>query len=146
MSAKIGDNIKRIRMEKGITQDDLAQMTSASRITISKYETGRIEPGAVAIRRIADALEVSADVLLGREEKPESDSDRRELNKLREILRSNPDYRMMFRLSRRASAKELRGVVAMLKSFTADDSHDDEPLDFLYEDPQEDYHEENQHT
>ena len=39
-----------------------------SRISIARYETGKIEPGAKAIARIADALEVSTDVLLGRVE------------------------------------------------------------------------------
>jgi transcriptional regulator with XRE-family HTH domain len=39
------------------------------RVTIAKYETGQIEPGALAIGRIADALGVSADELLCRVEK-----------------------------------------------------------------------------
>ena len=35
-------------------------------MTLAKYEAGRVEPGAQALARIADALEVSTDTLLGR--------------------------------------------------------------------------------
>jgi repressor LexA len=44
-------------------------MALISRITLARYETGVIEPGAFALSRIADALNVSTDELLCRTEK-----------------------------------------------------------------------------
>lgn len=61
-----GDKIRDLRKERGLNQDQLAELASLNRVTVAKYESGRVEPGAHALARIADALEVSADVLLGR--------------------------------------------------------------------------------
>ena len=62
----IGERIAEIRRARGLNQDELAELATLSRISIARYETGKIEPGAKALGRIADALEVSTDVLLGR--------------------------------------------------------------------------------
>lgn len=66
MIKDIGNRIAEIRMARGLTQDELAELSTLSRISIARYETGKIEPGAKALGRIADALEVSSDILLGR--------------------------------------------------------------------------------
>lgn len=66
-----GERIRALRKERKLNQEQLAELASLNRVTVAKYESGRIEPGAQALARIADALEVSVDVLLGRsEEKP----------------------------------------------------------------------------
>ena len=70
MVKDIGERIAELRKERGLKQDELAELATLSRISIARYETGKIEPGAKALGRIADALEVSTDVLLGREEEP----------------------------------------------------------------------------
>lgn len=61
-----GGKIRELRKARNLNQDQLAELASLNRVTIAKYETGKVEPGAHALSRIADALEVSADVLLGR--------------------------------------------------------------------------------
>lgn len=63
-----GGKIRDLRKERGLNQDQLAELANLNRVTIAKYESGRVEPGAQALARIADALEVSTDVLLGRSE------------------------------------------------------------------------------
>ena len=62
-----GDNIREIRISRGYNQEQLAELASLNRVTIAKYESGKVEPGARALSRIADALEVTVDQLLGRE-------------------------------------------------------------------------------
>ena len=64
----IGERIADLRRARGMSQDELAELATLSRISIARYESGKIEPGAKALGRIADALEVSSDVLLGRSE------------------------------------------------------------------------------
>ena len=75
MIKDIGDRIADIRREKGLNQDELAELSTLSRISIARYESGRVEPGAKALSRIADALEVSTDVLLGRSEEPQEQTE-----------------------------------------------------------------------
>lgn len=69
----VGETIKELRKKKGLNQDQLAEMANLNRVTIAKYESGKIEPGAQALARIADALEVSVDEIMGRE-KPEEEA------------------------------------------------------------------------
>lgn len=71
MVKDIGNRIAEFRRARGLNQDELAELAMLSRISIARYETGKIEPGAKALGRIAEALEISTDVLLGRiEEDP----------------------------------------------------------------------------
>jgi len=65
-----GAKIRELRKARNLNQDQLAELSSLNRVTVAKYESGKVEPGAQALSRIADALEVSTDVLLGRAEEP----------------------------------------------------------------------------
>lgn len=69
MTNNIGRRIAELRRERGINQEELAELAMLHRVTVAKYETGQVEPGALAIGRIADALGVSADELLCRVDK-----------------------------------------------------------------------------
>lgn len=69
MTNNIGKRIAELRRERGINQEELAELAMLHRVTVAKYETGQVEPGALAIGRIADALGVSADELLCRVDK-----------------------------------------------------------------------------
>lgn len=69
MQTDIGKRIASIRRERGYSQDQLAELALLHRVTLAKYESGGVEPGALALSRIADALNVSTDELLCRTEK-----------------------------------------------------------------------------
>lgn len=69
MDSDIGKRIAQIRRERGYNQEQLAEMSMLNRVTLARYETGVIEPGAFALSRIADALGVSTDELLCRVDK-----------------------------------------------------------------------------
>ena len=58
--------IKRLRLERGITQEQLAAMLKVSRSTIGMYETGSREPDFETCEAIADIFNVDMDYLLGR--------------------------------------------------------------------------------
>ena len=108
-----GERIREIRRQRGLSQDQLAELASLNRVTVAKYESGKVEPGAQSLGRIADALEVSADTLLGRsEQKLELQED---VMLLRQQLREN-EARELFGAIRKASPEHLRAVTAMLKA------------------------------
>jgi repressor LexA len=65
----IGRRIAQVRRERGYNQEELAEMALINRTTLARYETGMVEPGAIALSRIADALNVTTDELLCRTEK-----------------------------------------------------------------------------
>lgn len=66
MQSDVGKRIAQVRRERGYNQEQLAEMSMLNRVTLARYETGVIEPGAFALSRIADALGVSTDELLCR--------------------------------------------------------------------------------
>jgi transcriptional regulator with XRE-family HTH domain len=61
----IGKEIKKARIEKGLKQKDLQAMTGLSQKHLSQIENDAVDPGASVLRKIALALGVSADTLLG---------------------------------------------------------------------------------
>lgn len=69
MDNDIGRRIAQLRRERGYNQEELAEMALINRTTLARYETGMVEPGAIALSRIADALNVTTDELLCRTEK-----------------------------------------------------------------------------
>ena len=73
----IGKNIKSLREENKLSQDQLAEKLFVTRQTISNYETGRSRPDVEMLTRIADALDVDANtVIYGVEPSPEQQLER----------------------------------------------------------------------
>jgi transcriptional regulator with XRE-family HTH domain len=61
----LGDRIKQLRTELGLSQAELAQRVgSTDARQISRYENGRITPSLDAVARLAQALDVSLDYLV----------------------------------------------------------------------------------
>lgn len=62
--ADVGKNIKKIRKEKNLTQDELAKRLHCTRQTVSNYENGKSEPGIDLLIEIAGVLEVQINDLI----------------------------------------------------------------------------------
>ena len=56
--------IKRLRREKKLTQEEVAKMVSLARSTYTRIELGDIEPSIKTLGRIAKALKVDISALL----------------------------------------------------------------------------------
>jgi transcriptional regulator with XRE-family HTH domain len=65
MGDSFNENLKGAREKKGYTQKDVAARIGVAKSTYSLYESGNREPSVPIIKKIAAALEVSADELLG---------------------------------------------------------------------------------
>jgi len=60
----IGQAIRRARLERGISQEELAHRTSIDRSYMSSIERGGQNPGVVSIVRIAHSLEMTVTELM----------------------------------------------------------------------------------
>lgn len=60
------DIFKRLRIEKGMSQDQLSKAIGVSRSAIGMYEQGKREPDFETLEVIADFFNVNMDYLLGR--------------------------------------------------------------------------------
>ncbi|EDK34018.1 helix-turn-helix domain-containing protein [Clostridium kluyveri] len=65
---KVGKNIRNIRIQKNITQEELAEITGIEQSIISRYENGIIIPPIPKLEAISKALEVPISKLLELEE------------------------------------------------------------------------------
>jgi len=59
MRKLVGRNVKRVRREKGLTQEQLAELSGFSQQYISGLEQGRRNPTVVSLYELATALGVS---------------------------------------------------------------------------------------
>lgn len=60
-----GATMAAVRAERGLTQVELAERANLTQSLVSDYERGQRKPSVDTLVRIARALEVSADRLLG---------------------------------------------------------------------------------
>lgn len=56
--ADFGENIRKQRLKKGMTQSALADFLGVSDITVSRYETGRRKPDTETLFKIAEILNI----------------------------------------------------------------------------------------
>ena len=67
MSNKFSYNLKKLRLEKGLSQKALAEELQTTLKTISHGETGYTEPSIDFILKISRYFDISTDELLGKE-------------------------------------------------------------------------------
>jgi len=63
-SQKLGENLKRIRTRKGISQGDIARALGIDKGFISNIENGKTNPTLATISKLAKAIGESSDKLL----------------------------------------------------------------------------------
>lgn len=66
---KMGDIIRQLRLQRGITQEELGKVIGVQKSTIRKYESGMVENiKRTSIKKMADYFGVSPTYLMGMEE------------------------------------------------------------------------------
>jgi len=66
----LAQNIRKLRQKKGLSQEKLARLADISTVTLVKIEAGVAkEPTITTVTKIADALDVSIDEIVGRRNK-----------------------------------------------------------------------------
>lgn len=62
---KLSENIKTLRKERNLRQEQLAEAMGVSTASVSKWETGQCAPELTVLMELADYFEVSIDTLMG---------------------------------------------------------------------------------
>lgn len=63
---QIGDRIKKLRTEAGMTQEELASKINVGKSSISMYENNKIRPDDDLKQKLCDIFNVTLDYLMGR--------------------------------------------------------------------------------
>jgi transcriptional regulator with XRE-family HTH domain len=72
MAESFGERLRKVREEKGLSQVELAEKAGlgSQPSAVSHFELGRRSPSFDNLKRLADALSVTIDYLLGRQPQP----------------------------------------------------------------------------
>jgi transcriptional regulator with XRE-family HTH domain len=65
---EFNEKLQQLRKEKNLTQEALGQLLFVSRVTISKWESGRGYPSIDSLKGISQLFNISIDDLLSNEE------------------------------------------------------------------------------
>ena len=60
--------LRQVRLNKGLSQQDIADILSIPLPTYRSYEQGRREPNHEILKKMSDVLDVSIDYLLGKDD------------------------------------------------------------------------------
>lgn len=60
-----GDNLKRLRQEHNLTQEELAEKVGISKSSVSYYEHSKKTPAPSLVAQFSEIFNVSMDVLMG---------------------------------------------------------------------------------
>lgn len=60
----IGKSIKKLRTEKGLTQDQLAENLHVTRQAVSNWETGKTQPDIETLSALAECFEIPVEELI----------------------------------------------------------------------------------
>ena len=69
MFYSLNENIKRLSIANGMNQVEFANLLGVSKQCVSNWENDNVLPSIEMLMKIADALKVKTDYLLGREKK-----------------------------------------------------------------------------
>lgn len=109
------DTLQRLRRERGMSQQQLADMMGLTRSAVGMYETGKREPDVDTLRRFADFFHVDMNMLT-----TGSSSGSSELDELLEALRTREDMRMLFKLAKDATPDDVRSAVKIIEALRND--------------------------
>ena len=66
----VSNSIKKLREERGMTQDELAEKLNVTRQAVSNWETGKTQPDIETLTRLAEIYDVSVErIIYGSERK-----------------------------------------------------------------------------
>ena len=95
------EKLKEIMDQRGMVQQELAEVSGLPQATISHFLNGRRKPSFDNIKRLSEALNVSADYLLGTSTKLQSSS--------------SPELNVLFRNLKGMSPKDIEKLTEISK-------------------------------
>ena len=122
-NSTIGERIDGLLRERGISGSRMSADLGMSRSFKTELRKGRAKGvNAETAARIADYLGVSTDYLLGKSPTPQLTDDpmEQELAGYLEELRSRPEQRMLFSVTRKATREQVEAIVHMIEEMQKD--------------------------
>ena len=112
----LNEKIRVLRKKAGYSQEQMARKLHLTQGAISQWENGLTVPAADQLASLASIFGISVDDLLEIEKPDTSFKYDAEIIAMRERLRRDPSYRLLFDAADNAKPEHLRAAAAMLKA------------------------------
>lgn len=111
------EKLKSRRLELGYTLQDVADKMNLTRATIQKYESGLIKGvETTTLEKLAKVLQTTPAYLMGWEDSDnKSDNNESELEEYLEELRTRPEMKMLFNLTKNATKEDVEKAVKIIE-------------------------------
>ena len=109
-----GTNLRNLRVQRHLTQQQLANDMGMSQSSITAYETGFREPSFEIVRQFAEYFHVPPSMLMPFGEV----SDEEYVQRVTESLHANPKLRTLFDRTKNFSEKDLDAILAIVDSIS----------------------------
>ena len=115
-----GERLKQLRQQNNLTQDELAAQinlffrTKLDKTAISRMENDKQKPSIEYLENFAQFFDVSIDYMNGGGVMG-VDTDYDEILELRQDLRENPDMKILFSMSRKATKSDIQEAIRLLR-------------------------------
>lgn len=109
------DVLKELRINRGLTQDDLSKGIGLAKSTISMYENGNREPNFETLELFADFFNVDMNTLFEHNSQNISYYLNPETAKLAQAIHDDPDLRILLDASRDLEPEDIKFVVDLVK-------------------------------
>ena len=104
------DKLRQLRIERGLTQEELALRTGLKRSAIGMYESGSREPKFEILELLADFFNVDMNVLLGKEPNQQMYYINPETAALAQTIYDRPDLRILLDATKDLSPEDVKFV------------------------------------
>ena len=113
----MNNRIRELRKSRGLTMKQLGDVLGLTESTISQYENDKRQPDYETLLRLSEYFGVSVGYILGAEEEktPLVNGDE-ELTELLEMLKTRPECRMLFQLSKDATKEDVEKAVRIIEA------------------------------
>lgn len=111
------DRFVQLCSERGITPSRAAIEAGLSKSTVSKWKsTPDAEPTGTAIKKLCEYFGITIAELMGEESEKPLVNDDKELTEYLEILKTRPEMRMLFQLSKDATKEDVEAAVRIIEA------------------------------
>lgn len=111
--------LKEIRKQRGLTQTEVANKIGVAQNTYSQYENGKREMDTVTLCKIADALNVTVDYLIGHPvyaQNKDKRFDGMDVDEMVDFLANNKDGRVLMSIAKDATKEDLEQIVRIVEA------------------------------
>lgn len=112
--------LRNLRIQRGMTQMELAEKLKTSQSAITSYEQKKREPDFATIRKIADYFGVPMSALLPSDDAVTEDY----VGEIAESLHLNPKLRLLFDRSKFLSDQDLDAVLGIVNAISRERGDD----------------------